>query len=336
MKKTCIYVNPFFIRDGVFDASDSFLNRDNQLEPYRMLKFMLAEKGFNLRTQDFHPPEESEFTIYIDMPKHLPPRRLAHKSVLVLLETELIRPDNWRLRSHNRFAKILTWSEHHLKSSRYAKINFPQPIPAVRPRVSFEDRQKLCCLIAGGKLSLHPQQLYSERIRWIRWFEKNRPNDFDFFGAGWEKLWMTGPIWIRAINKLPLWRSLLFKDFPSYKGRIESKLETLSKYRFSICLENARGFNGYITEKIFDCFFAGNIPLYLGAPDITEKIPENCFIDLRKFNSLESAYSFISNMSAEQFNQYLKDIDSYLESDAFKPFTSKVFAETIISHCMDL
>jgi hypothetical protein len=42
---------------------------------------------------------------------------------------------------------------------------------------------------------------------------------------------------------------------------VDSKKNTLEKYKFSICYENARDIPGYITEKIFDCFFAGCVPI---------------------------------------------------------------------------
>lgn len=334
MKKACIYVNPFFVRDGVFSEDDPFLNRDNQLEPFRELRKAFLAKGYELRTQDFHSPEESEFTIFIDMPKGPIPKNACERGFLLLMEPELIRPDNWVTRKHRRFYKILTWSEQHLKDSRYAKINYPQPLPAPRPQVPFAKREKLCCLIAGGKLSLHPQELYSERIRWIRWFEKNHPNDFNFYGAGWKRMWMTGPLWIRAINKIPFWRKLLFGHFPSYRGPVDKKLDTLSQYKFSICLENAEGFAGYITEKIFDCFFAGNVPLYLGAPDIAEKIPSNCFIDLRKYDSFEDAYNFMTSMSESEYEGYQKRIEAFLQSDQFKTFSTEQFVSTIVSQCL--
>jgi hypothetical protein len=57
----------------------------------------------------------------------------------------------------------------------------------------------------------------------------------------------------------------------------------LEKYKFSICYENARDTPGYITEKIFDCFFAGCVPIYWGANNITDHIPKECFIDKRDF-----------------------------------------------------
>jgi hypothetical protein len=33
----------------------------------------------------------------------------------------------------------------------------------------------------------HPLELYSKRVEAIKWFEKNHPEDFDFYGIGWDR-----------------------------------------------------------------------------------------------------------------------------------------------------
>jgi len=43
----------------------------------------------------------------------------------------------------------------------------------------------------------------------------------------------------------------------------ENKIETISNYKFCICAENVE-YDGYVTEKIIDCFIAGTIPIYFG------------------------------------------------------------------------
>ncbi|WP_226896450.1 glycosyltransferase family 10 domain-containing protein [Poseidonibacter ostreae] len=58
---------------------------------------------------------------------------------------------------------------------------------------------------------------------------------------------------------------------------------------------------GYITEKIFDSFFAGCVPVYLGADNITEHIPKECFIDKREFDTYEKLYKYLKNMSDEEY-----------------------------------
>ena len=60
-------------------------------------------------------------------------------------------------------------------------------------------------------------------------------------------------------------------------------LNVFSKYKFILCMENSY-FDGYITEKIFNCFYANSIPLYKGAFNVSKFINKDSYIDLR--NSL--------------------------------------------------
>lgn len=60
-------------------------------------------------------------------------------------------------------------------------------------------------------------------------------------------------------------------------------LKVFNKYKFIICFENSYN-TGYVTEKIFNCFFAKTIPIYLGDPDICKYINPESFIDARSNN----------------------------------------------------
>lgn len=74
---------------------------------------------------------------------------------------------------------------------------------------------------------------------------------------------------------------------------------------------------GYITEKIFDCFFANCVPIYWGASNVTDYIPENTFIDYRKFRNINKVVNYIENMKEEEYNIYLNNIHNFLKSDSF-------------------
>ena len=52
---------------------------------------------------------------------------------------------------------------------------------------------------------------------------------------------------------------------------VRNKISFLSNYKFSIAMENSEG-QGYISEKIFDSFIAGTIPIYYGGYMIDEFI----------------------------------------------------------------
>ena len=190
-------------------------------------------------------------------------------------------------------------------------------------------------MIASNKTVPHssPLLLYSERIRTIRWLEKHAPQDFDLFGLGWDTPVARHGLVGRLISK---WQRHIPKRtgevfFPSYRSKVFSKLDTMRKYRFSICYENVRELPGYITEKIFDSFFAGCVPVYWGATNITAYIPEDCFIDRRKFVSHEDLYNFMVSMAESEYDVYQERISAFLTSDRAKPFSMEAFAETIVS-----
>ena len=90
-----------------------------------------------------------------------------------------------------------------------------------------------------------------------------------------------------------MWRRRLERVFSDKWPRpCENKTETISKYKFAVCFENT-SYPGYVTEKIIDCLVAGLIPIYLGAPDISEFVPEEAFIDMRKFNTWQELDNYV-------------------------------------------
>jgi hypothetical protein len=104
----------------------------------------------------------------------------------------------------------------------------------------------------------------------------------------------------------------------------------MQMYRFSICYENIRDVPDYTTEKIFDSFFSGCVPVYWGPPNITKYIPEDCFIDRQKFSSHEELYRFMTSMTESEYLAYQERIAAYLTSEHAKPFSAESFANTIV------
>lgn len=102
-------------------------------------------------------------------------------------------------------------------------------------------------------------------------------------------------------------------------------------YRFAICYENARSLPGYITEKIFDCFFSGCVPVYWGPDNIHEYIPNDCYVDRRDFSSNKEMYDFLKNISWEQYLSYQEAIQRYVMTDGKQTnFNAEVFVKNII------
>lgn len=106
----------------------------------------------------------------------------------------------------------------------------------------------------------------------------------------------------------------------------------LLKYKFAVCYENERGAPGYITEKIFDCFFSGCVPIYLGAPNVKDFIPEDTFVDKNKFINYEELYAFVNKMDDKKFNDYQQNVERYIKSDKIRLFSAENFANTVVNN----
>jgi hypothetical protein len=157
--------------------------------------------------------------------------------------------------------------------------------------------------------------LYLERLRVAAQFVGR--DDFDVFGQGWQRQHPAVP---RRLHEAIL---------RAYRGPVAEKLETLALYKYSLCLENSV-FAGYISEKIFDCFFAGTIPVYLGAPDIARVIPSEAFVDLRQFASYRDLETFLDGMDDATQRRYLQAAAEFVQSRAYEPFTVECFARQFV------
>ena len=331
MKKASFVVHSFYNNNKIFDLTDPHVNRDNCLYSYSLLRDSLKKENFELATSDIHLPEESDIVFYNEAPTQISANHDPEKSFLLLFETELIRPKNWDLSLHKHFKKIFTWNDSFIDNDRYFKMNFSHLFPSKIKRVPFQQR-KFCTLIAGNKSVSHPLELYSKRLETIDWFEKNHPDQFDYYGMGWNQLNLGNNFLNKVAKKLKLEKIIPSKTSPCYKGTVDRKIDTLSQYQFSICYENAEKISGYITEKIFDSFFAGCIPIYWGAPNINDHIPKECFIDRRDFSTHQELYGYLSKMSESDFNHQLDKIDDFLNSSYSKPFSAQHFSETLCLH----
>lgn len=318
-------------KNKIFDNSpDNPVNRDDATYPFFLLKKKLKEKEIDISTFDINKPEASDELLFYDFPEDERLLLRGKKKYLIISESEVIKPKNWLVKNHEYFEKIFTWNDDFIDNKKYFKLNFSNKIFSTPP--SIEKKEKFCCLIAGAKTSNHEKNLYSKRIDTIRWFEKNHLSEFDLYGLGWDLYEFKGPIFIRAFNRIRILRKFFSPRFPSYKGKVKSKFETLKKYKFSICYENAQMIPGYITEKLFDCLFSGCIPVYWGAPNILDFVPENCFIDRRKYKSHEELFEYLKSLSNESILEYQKNIYSFLNGEKIKPYSGEYFADTLVKH----
>lgn len=330
-----ISVHKVYYNNRIFELKkpDNFFDAlyPERTYPYCLLKKKLAEKNIPLNTFDFFNKKEAKnyALIFIDIPlniKQIVKKHPFADKFLLIWESPIISKMNNNKENHKYFKKIFTWQNSLIDNKKYFKLNYANTIPK---NIDFDlsVKEKLCTMIAGHKFKDNPQELYTERVRAIKWFEKNALQDFDFYGKGWDRHYFKEPF--IKLNRLTLLTKFLKPTYPSYKGPAKNREDVYKRYKFAICYENSIGSDGYISEKIFDCFFNGCVPIYLGEKNIKNYIPENTFIDKRNFKNYRDLYSFIKKMPDIMYLGYLNAIKKYISSNDIYPFSAECFANTI-------
>lgn len=299
-----------YLMDRLFDDS---LNRDDRLLPNILLKSYLNKKKINVHTIDYYKDySEIDVVVFerIDY-EFIYYFHYRYKNKLIILipwEPEVVSSDHRPqslIRISHCFDYILTWNDLLVDKIQFYKLSYPHSLICnsfQNDLKSFESR-KLLVQISSNLNSKNNLELYSLRKEFNFKMSQLIPNQFDFYGKGWS-------------------------NSSSYKGVVENKFDTLSKYKFSLCFENMKNGQGYITEKIFDCFRAGVVPIYFGSDNVTDYIPSNCFIDFREFRDPNLLLEFIQNMDYKTWQAYLLSAKLYLKSELSQKFSVNQYIET--------
>lgn len=305
----------------------------------------LRELGHQVATLDMDALEKFDAAVFFDHPTFLDSyfrkfRRLPGKKLyLFLFENAANRPDNYWRCNHTAFEKIFTWHTGWIDHKKFFPFHYSMRIPSPF-KIDPAEKQKFCVTVASQKYNPHREELYRERVRAIRWFEREHPEDLDLYGQGWDRRYFTGRLARLNLLLLKLYpqffpRSLRAPHrFPSWKGAVASKNAVMRRYKFALCYENAI-FPGYVTEKIFDGFFAGCVPVYYGAPNVTDYVPARTFVDRRNFKSHEELYRYLKTMSAAEYHAYLAAIEAYVQGEQIKAFSAESFANVMIEHILE-
>lgn len=145
--------------------------------------------------------------------------------------------------------------------------------------------------------------------------------------VGREEIYRT----ISQIDKVDCPGKLFHNDDSLHLMYNNNKLEYLKNFRFNLCPENSN-YEGYCTEKIFEAFYSGCVPIYNGAnnnpePDILNKDAiiffefgnkqEDLLNNIRSINRKSTYMDFVQMpkllpYASERIWQYYNDLESKL------------------------
>lgn len=245
---------------------------------------------------------------------------------------------------------ILAWKGLNIKNVDLSKVLFFQDEPLItKHRIDLWERydqmHTVCCLnpdptkknqfqITNNPLAFPYQSYYEGVIR-----ANTKMNKRHLFYAGWNKpsTFRLSKEGTRVINLIDVREKMIteiFKTYPeatilgpewSFTGKTAetntpAPEKCLQKAKdieacnadFVLCLENSI-FENYIADKVHDGLRTDRVMLYLGAPNVEEYIPTNCFIDLRPyFNTKTKEFDVpgmlerIKTITQEEYDQIIK------------------------------
>ncbi len=329
---TSIFVDPsypVFEQNRLFDLSDRRLNRDDQLLPYHRVRESMRLEGVVVSTSDYlfvNQSEVSEQRAYISLGnitnyQTALKQQGVHLSTFVIMEPPVVAPKLYselskltkffdRVYVHNVVGD--GYSLDGVDTTRLKKLFLPIPYNRVlEPYWDSTNRLRRIVVINGNhKPQSKKSELYSKRIEAI--VALQQLDVVDLFGRDWNKWWSRESLWI------PYWGNRK-KLLSVYKGSCDSKFEVLAQYDFCLCFENMT-MSGYISEKLFDCLYAGTIPIYLGAPDVADYIPTDVYIDCRNFQTWDDLWDKLNKMSTSEVQMIREAGRRFLISDAANIF----------------
>jgi len=308
-----IFIDPsykVFNQGGLFSLTDPVLNRDGQLEPFHRLRTLKTAQGIEVETADrlldgaeVGPAGTVDYYSLgiTDNFEQVITANKARLRAFVIMEPPVVAPELYVAlpRLTAAFDKVYLpnttgdgYSLAGVTQHKLHRLHWPIPFRnALEPYWSNSQRLNRLVVINGiHKPKSRDREQYSLRIEAMG--ELSKFDAIDLYGRGWHRWWSRSAFW------KPYWKNVL-PIMSIYKGPCASKFDVLSRYDFSLCLENT-AMDGYITEKIFDCLYAGAIPLYLGAPDIRTSIPPETFIDCRDYDSWSDMWKHVGRLPASR------------------------------------
>jgi alpha(1,3/1,4) fucosyltransferase len=324
--KGTIVVLPYDLNDRVFDYN----NVSNA--KYFYIREELKKNNIEIFTQDLLPEDKSDFSLYID---HHISRPKNKKNYLFVNEPHPIVEKNHMLNKLKLFDGVFTWNDDLIDNQKIFKIQLSHDFP--RLKVINKKNQEGFCLINSNKKSSHKYENYSLRYEVIKFF-KSTNDKFDLYGKDWDKY-----------SSANYYVDYLFNQFKSkppnvWKGEIrdnnnfldmQKKRELVSSYKFQFAIENSKNINGYISEKLIDCFLSGTIALYSGCKNVSNFIPPEAFINLDSFKNFSEAYRYIKSLNNKDQEKIKGAAINFLTGPKKNIFDVRHNAKIIVNKIID-
>jgi hypothetical protein len=350
-----IFIEPISPRFGEDRLLHPHGIRGSYYEPYGLVRELFAARGIPVHTADFLRRGEDvrETNLYFAISNLSGYRELASRSDVILsalfhTEAPIVQPSVYRgtPRASRHFNRVFSFStpaaldRFGCGDVALQRSLIPEPSNEVYDDLWQRGDRDFLAIVTQNRLPvLTDQELYTERLRAIEFF--SRTDEVDLYGMGWDDLpARVGERRVRVPGTIVRMHRSVRRRLPHrhpyqdvirrvYRGAVDSKYEALSRYTFSLTYENME-LDGWINEKLFDAMLVGTIPIYLGAPDIADWVPEECFVDQRRFAGYAELREYLHALGPAEISGYREAAREFLGSPQFDPFRKETFARKFV------
>jgi hypothetical protein len=247
--------------------------------------------------------------------------------VLVRQEPKLVLPKNYDEDLVIRFDHIIDIGKSREDLSQ--NINWPQDLSYHFDAVN--SKKTKFVLINSNLLSLKDGENYSLRRKVVAEIQT-----LDLYGFRWnnscfDKLLTFAKELKKYLPKIYLVKlnglKCYFRTFDNFLGEVENKREVMSLYKYSLVIENSCD---YVSEKLFDSFLSGCLPVYVGSDLSKYDIPESLYIQAEpNLEDIKSKMIYAQGVNHAEWSIRLR---SWLaEESTYKNWSSKFFFSKILT-----
>jgi hypothetical protein len=338
----------FVSADSYYDRDASVFNSTKSAENLVFVNYCLAQKireaGGKIDAYSGIVAEHYDIIIFNDYPhpgsnkeKLLKEaiRKKQSKIVLFLMETPVVRSDYDKIYLDavlDQFDILYTWNNDLVKKPNGKKIHFTSNISNLN--ITGVRKQDVVC-IAANKLFKHKNECYSYRRKVIEKISASKLS-FNLYGKSWDRIKYPSNGYKKVLNKLFSYGPRIDTSHLSWRGPIAEKAQALLSHNFSLVIENAHGYSGYITEKILHSLVYGCIPIYYGAKEANEEFRNSGSIFIDDFNNIREMLEFVESQKEHQIIERQNQISDFIQSKGFQKYDAEHQAMALYSDLREL
>ena len=124
-------------------------------------------------------------------------------------------------------------------------------------------------------------------------------------------------------------------------GAVEAKMRFLNDYKFNLCFENS-SYAGYTTEKLYEAYMFGTVPIYWGSPTIECDFNSKAFLNWHDYQDDDAFIEAIIEVDTKPelyeamyleplFKNWKEPYNKYMDMERFRSWFKKNVYKGVIN-----